>query len=172
MTKQTKAERVFSSTYRAARNLYRADETTAYNALCSDELITAATVKNVLKECDREENHLGDYEKFGLITAEDAADRRLAVQIVRNTCHKWLKEDAEREAYFKALAGEQEEVKRTGKQVEVCVGTRKYKRAVYLTNDGIEVVKFDYKLYELCYSEKKEAYHTCDLDFARWMRKN
>lgn len=88
-TKQTKAERIFRSTYAASRNHIRAwgyTENSAWTRMETrdDEVLTMRTVNAIQKLIDRENRKIEFFEKQGIADEREVLSRQ-ALEMVQNT---------------------------------------------------------------------------------------
>lgn len=99
-TKQTKAQRLFFHGYYAALrhiDTWGMDNFDAWSSLHddTDECIYRRTVNAILKECDKMDKDIQRLIRFEIIAEEEAAPRRKAVLVMRNTCANWIKNEEE-----------------------------------------------------------------------------
>ena len=101
----TKAERIFNETFKMS--IYHietwgaAKPIDAWSRLFTkdDECICRRTVDAVLKECDKKERDFDRWVKYGVYFGiHPEIVQRKALQVVRNTCDNWIKNEQELKA--------------------------------------------------------------------------
>ena len=105
--KETKAQRIFRQNfYGAIKHIetWGFEDFDAWHRLANsdDEYICRRTVNAVLSECDKKEKELDWNLRHGFENYKDAETRK-ALQVVRNTCNNWIKDEKELKEKLKAI---------------------------------------------------------------------
>lgn len=103
-TNETKAQRIFRQNfYGAIRHIeaWGFEDFDAWHSLENrdDEYICRRTVNAVLRECDKRERELDWNASHGFENYKEAESRK-ALEVVRNTCNNWIKDQEEIKAIF------------------------------------------------------------------------
>lgn len=88
MMKQTKAERIFKSTYFESKDhvsRWGFERGTGWTRLSTEETVSTRTLNAIDALIGSEARRLDDYERFGLRAAEENASWRMALDMVANT---------------------------------------------------------------------------------------